>query len=333
MLRTTTRTRGKWWGLAAWVALCGGVTGVAGCKAGAGKVGDVIDASPPTLPGDAGLDPMVSDGGAPMGNVTPPGMTPATPATPGTARKIPTHGSAVAITADDKWAVAANRTAGRISVFKLDFNGQTRAVKTGEVNVGKTSEPWSLVIGNDDNTAFVILRKEQKVLRIRNLRSMPVVDGEVGTTGAEPTGLAISPTGARLYTTNWSDGTVSVIDSGTMKTVRVIDLNPALASSGMLGANIVPRPALAHPRAIVLTNDGDGEDTDERIYVTEFFAQARTDFVPNDDTSIDVGRQGVVYSVEISSGKVDTIPIAPVADTGFRDSRGQRTGCFPSQLY
>ncbi|HEY0710417.1 MAG TPA: hypothetical protein VGG33_26665, partial [Polyangia bacterium] len=328
MLRMTTRAWGQWCGLAAWVALCGSL---AGCKTGTGKVGEVIDADPPTLPGDAAGPSTDNDAGAPLGGPVMPGTTP--PTAPASARKIPTQGSAVAITADDKWAVAANRTAGRISVFKLDFAGQTRATKTAEVNVGKTSEPWSVVIGNDDNTAFVVLRKEQKVVRIRNLRSMPVVDGEVGVTGAEPTGLAISPTGARLYTSNWSDGTVSVIDSGTLKPLKTIDLNPALASSGMLGANVAPRAALAHPRAIVLTNDGDSEDGDERIYVTEFFAQSRTDFVPNDDSSIDLGRQGVVYSVEISSGKVDTIAIAPVTDTGFRDSKGQRTGCFPSQLY
>src|SRR5688500_4162127 len=110
MLRTTTRAWGKCWGLAAWIAVCGGL---AGCKTGEAKVGDVIDADPPTL-GDAAPAPGNDDAGAPPmgggGGAGAPGPSPATPA--GTARKIPTHGSAIAITADDKWAVAANRTAG-----------------------------------------------------------------------------------------------------------------------------------------------------------------------------------------------------------------------------
>jgi YVTN family beta-propeller protein len=289
-----------------------------------------------TPDGAAVVDGGGGYGGTPDagGGADTPYGTPDAPVAGGPARKIPTQGSAVAITADDKWAVAVNRTAGRVTVFKLDFAGQTRAVKTADLDVGKTSEPWAVVIGNDDNTAYIVLRHDQKVIRLNTLRTTPSIDPATVTTGSEPTGLAISPTGAKLYTANWAEGTVTVVDTASGIVAKTIDLNPALAASGMLGAGVIARPALAHPRAIVVTNNGNDSDTDEHLYITEFFSQARTDALAADDSRFDVGRQGVIYSYDIASGTVGPlITIAPVADTGFVDSKGQKTGCFPNQLY
>jgi YVTN family beta-propeller protein len=299
----------------------GAAAGAGGAAAGAGGMAQPTGGTTGATGGYTGTGGMV---------MTPPdGGAPAT----GAARKIPTQGSAVAITADDKYAVAANRTAGRVTVFRLEFGGATPATKLVDLDVGKTSEPWAVVIGNDDDSAYVILRKDQQVVRIRNLRTSPAVDTMKARTGSEPTGLAISPTGATLYVANWSEGTVSVIDTATLSVMKTVDLNGALAASGMLGAGVTARPALAHPRAIVVTNDGDASDANERVYVTEFFAQARTDTLPEDDSRFDVGRQGVVYSFDAAGTVGPLITLAPVADTGFADSKGQKTGCFPNQLY
>src|SRR4029078_6659123 len=105
-------------------------------------------------------------------------------------------------TADYKYAVPATRAAGRVTVFRLDFGGATPASKQVDLDVGKTSEPWAVVIGNDDDTAYVLLRNDQQVLRIRKLRRAPYVDMVRARTGSEPTGIAISPTGAKLYVAN-----------------------------------------------------------------------------------------------------------------------------------
>jgi YVTN family beta-propeller protein len=309
-----------------WVSLGLVALALVGCadgKKGGGQpeaTGGTAGQTPPMAgAGGAGGQPMSAppDGGAPAA----------------AARKLPTQGSAVAITADDKYAVAANRTAGRVTVFRLDFGGATPATKLVDLDVGKTSEPWAVVIGNDDDSAYVILRKDQQLVRIKNLRSAPAVDGYKAHTGAEPTGLAISPTGATVYVANWAEGTVSVVDTATMMVTRTVDLNAALAGSGMLGPDVAARPALAHPRAVVVTNDGDASDANERIYVTEFFSQARTGALPEDDSRFDVGRQGVVYSFDPAGNVAAPITIAPVADTGLTDSKGQKTGCFPNQLY
>jgi YVTN family beta-propeller protein len=250
------------------------------------------------------------------------------------ARRTPTSGSAVAITADNAYAVATNRTAGRVTIFKLDLGGAVPASKQVDLDVGKTSEPWAVVIGNDDDTAYVILRNDQRVLRIRSLRHAPYVDKLRAKTGSEPTGIAISPTGAKLYVANWAEGTVTVVDTESMEAAETVDLNTSLAESGVIGSEVYPRPGLAHPRAIVVTNDGDSDDDNETVYVTEFFSQARNQDLPADDSRFDVGRQAFVYYFNAGDYEVGApISIAPVADTGFVDSKGIKTGCFPNQLY
>jgi YVTN family beta-propeller protein len=202
------------------------------------------------------------------------------------------------------------------------------------------AEPWVTVISNDDATAYVILRRAQQVARVTNLRGAPALDAARVRVGSEPTGLAISPTGRKLYVANWAEGTVSEVDTRSWSVTRTVDLNAALAASGLLGA-VSPRPGLAHPRALVVTNNGDGEDSDETVYVTEFFSQARAGALPTDGSEFDTGRQGVVYRFNAGTGAVGAlITLAPTEDTGFRDAVGATsattggvTGCFPNQLY
>ena len=110
-------------------------------RVGGGDDGGAGSGAPPAGDGPAlGAGGSAGGGGGgPSDPVTPPGP-------PATARRIPTQGSAVAITADDKYAVAANRTAGRVTVFKLDFGGASPATKHVDLDVGKrTPSPgrWS----------------------------------------------------------------------------------------------------------------------------------------------------------------------------------------------
>jgi YVTN family beta-propeller protein len=236
--------------------------------------------------------------------------------------------------------VAANRTAHSIAVFRTDFAANpptvTRTALLPAAMVGADSEPWAVAMGNDNDTAYVILRRSQQVLKITGVRTAPTIATARASVGSEPTGLAISPTGRTLYVSNYQDGTVSVVNTADMTVTRRVDLNAALASSGLLGPSVMaaPRPALAHPRAIVVTNNGDTNDDDETVYVSEFFAQARTSGVPAGDQQFDVNKQGVVYRFNAGTGAVGAlITLAPVADTGFQDSTNAATGCFPNQLF
>jgi DNA-binding beta-propeller fold protein YncE len=250
---------------------------------------------------------------------------------PRPARTAPTNGSAIVLSQDDAVAVATNRQAGTISVFNVTASGTPSLSRTALIDVAGL-EPWAAVIGNDDSTAFVVLRESHQVARIRNLRTTPVMDVARVDTGSEPTGIAISPNGRFLYVPCWAEGTVTVIDAVLFTVSRTIDLNDDLVATGDLGT-VTARPGLAHPRAIVVTNDGDTDDSDETVWVTEYFGQHRTSGLPADDSAFDVAKEGIVYRFGAEGGAaMDPVRIAPVTDTGFVDSNGATTGCFPNQL-
>jgi hypothetical protein len=259
---------------------------------------------------------------------------PADSGTPATARVLPTNGSAVALTRDDLITVATNRTANSISVFSNALSGATPGATRTAVIPTPDAEPWAAVIGNDDNTAYVILRRTQELVRVSNLRTTPSITARV-TVGSEPTGLAISPLGGHVYVANWANGTVSDVNvsGATMTVARTIDLNGPLAATGSLGPTVgagSARPGLAHPRAIVITNNGDASESDETVYVTEFFAQqvAAGVTLPADISRTDIDHRGLVYYFNAATPTVNTITLPRFTATGFGAS-----GCFPNQLY
>ncbi len=275
--------------------------------------------------------PVPTDNALPTDNAQPTDTPVPTDVPTATARTTPTNGSAVVLSADGTFAVAVNRTANSVSVFRLSLGTTPPTAMTPTTIAIPDSEPWQVVLSNDENTAYVALRRSGQLAVINNLRTTPTLGMRVAV-GSEPTGVAISPLGQRVFVANWSDGTVTALNTSDLMVAARIDLNPALAASGMLGT-VTARPALAHPRALVVTNNGNGLDTDETLYVTEFFSQARTDSLPVADATFDVGRQGVIYRVSLGDNAVGApITLAPTANTGFNDSAGNVTGCFPNQL-
>jgi YVTN family beta-propeller protein len=245
--------------------------------------------------------------------------------------KQPSRGSAAALSPDDATAVIVNRDVGSATVLALQYptGAPASAQLTREVLLGTGSEPWQAVVGPDNDTAYVVLRKDQKVARIRYLRTQPVLDGTVAV-GSEPTSIALSPTGRRAYVTNWSDGTVSEVDTSTMHVVSTIDLNTALVATGYLG-DVTARPALAHPRSVAVTNDLDGDDSDESLYVTEYFGQQTEAELP-DGSNSDTRKVGIVYKVALADRVAKTVRLAPLVDMGFKDDKGALAGCYPNQL-
>ncbi len=245
-----------------------------------------------------------------------------------------TRGSPIAVTPDDGTLVVTNRDAGTVTVLAVaDDAGLPAMTERAELTLG--GEPWQVAIDACGDRAYVILRREQKVVVIEDLTGTPTVGAEV-VVGSEPTGLALSPNGTRLFVANWVDGTVSVIDPVELAVVETIDLNAELADTGLLGEAIAARPALAHPRSVAITNDGDADDTDETVVVTEFFAQ-RTAPEEALGTNADVNWVGMVYTRGVDGGAVDHINLSALDDIGFNDPAiGSDpigpAGCFPNQL-
>ncbi|MFT3775436.1 MAG: hypothetical protein QM820_59575 [Minicystis sp.] len=240
----------------------------------------------------------------------------------------PTRGSAVALTSDETRLVAVNRDVGSVTIMAIDYaDGQPKLTKIDEIVVG--GEPWQVAINGCDDTAYVLLRKDQKVVEITGLKLTPAKGKEVSV-GSEPTSLALTPNNRKLYVSNWVDGTLSVIDPVGFKVTSTIDLNATIAGTGLLGT-VSPRPSLAHPRGIAITNNGDASDDDETVYATEWFA-VRTGPEDATGTNSDHNWKGLLYKVGVGNGTAGTIDLPPINDTGFKDAKGQATGCFPNQV-
>jgi YVTN family beta-propeller protein len=153
--------------------------------------------------------------------------------------------------------------------------------------------------------------------------------------GSEPTAIAITPNNTELYVANWVDGTVTVLSTADLTVTKTIDLNAVLAGTGLLGPTVTSataRPALAHPRSLAITNDGDADDTDEKIYATEFFAQRTEPEASPNASNADFNWEGLLYAIKASDGTVGTVPLSALTNTGFKDVNAADTGCFPNQL-
>ena len=87
--------------------------------------------------------------------------------------------------------------------------------------------------------------------------------------GTEPRGCALTPNGLLLYVANHTEGTVSII-------------NTALAQPDRREPCTVGR----NPTAIAITNDGDGDDADETVFVTQIFAELDPNFVDPSSTAM-----------------------------------------------
>ena len=248
----------------------------------------------------------------------------------------PTRGSTIAISPDDARIVAVNRDSGTVTVMAVDYgDGQPKMTVVKDIDdndeIAVGAEPWQVAIDRCGLNAYVVLRKDQKVVQIKNIHTTPELGAEV-VVGSEPTAVALTPNGTKMYVANWVDGTLTVIDPATMTAIDEIDLNAAIVAhpKKFLG-NVVARPALAHPRAIAITGNGDDSDDDEKVYVAEYFAQ-RTAPEAGDGKNADINHEALVYSVKVSDGSVGVVELAPIADTSFPDAGMGVTGCYPNQL-
>jgi DNA-binding beta-propeller fold protein YncE/cytochrome c peroxidase len=195
----------------------------------------------------------------------------------------------IAITNDDSRVLMVNPETDTVSLF--DTATDTRIV---ELAVG--GEPSSVVIHPGDDIAFVANRADATVVKITGLKSGSPQVGTPLPVGSEPAGLALSPTGARLYVAEFAEGRIAVVDTSNMTEV------------GQIAA---PR----NPRALAVTNDGDEDDTDELIIVPEFFGEAG----PGEEAT-DTSRAGRVRIYQASDlAGTQAITLAAI-DSGFAPS-------------
>jgi len=194
---------------------------------------------------------------------------------------------------------------GSLSVFQVKNDGADSEIKLGEVKVG--SHPQSVSVHPDLGTAYVSNGADNTVSVI-NLNTFD--ETQTIAVGSEPRGTVLSPDGSTLYVSNFSDGTVSVIDTGSNTLTQTIDLGPD-----------------ARPYAVAYQPDLDGLDTNDLVYVSDFFAEAVPGTPVDEVEGRNDGKQGAIYVINPSENEMSgKIPLAP-KDSGFK---GDRTPFDPS---
>lgn len=201
----------------------------------------------------------------------------------------PSKSGTIAVSNDDTRVLMVNPEKDSVSLFDTATDTRIAELATGD-------EPSAVVIHPGDDVAFVANRAAATVVKITGLKGSAPVVGAPLAVGSEPAGLALSPTGARLYVAEWAEGRIAVIDTATMTEV---------------GAILAPR----NPRALAVTNDGDQDDDDELLIVPEFFGEAG----PGAEAT-DTSRSGRVRIYKTGDLSPDpAITLAPL-DSGFAPS-------------
>jgi YVTN family beta-propeller protein len=245
------------------------------------------------------------DGGVPGGPGGGGGGGGDTPGQPGAtvALKHPSRSSTIALTDDGFLVVMVNPDDNSISIFKTSDNSRVAKLTTG-------GEPSSVVAAPDNQTVYVANRADATVVKVTGIDTLkPQVSGMVSV-GSEPAGLALSPTGAKLFVAEFAQGRVSVIDTGSMSVTGTIE-------------------APVHPRALAVTNNGDLDDNDERLLVPEFFGEPVAGKEAKDD-----GRGGRIRMYHVSDLTPDMPILLASLDSGFAKGGAGTTNVTtsPNQL-
>jgi YVTN family beta-propeller protein len=214
----------------------------------------------------------------------------------------PSRSSSIALTSDDRYLVTVNRGKNSITIFEVrDANGNYVQHWLAEVPVGK--EPRYVAISPDNRWAMVSNAVDGTVSVIDIHTYQPLI-GAIPV-GTEPRGIAITPNGAYAFIANHTSHNVSVISTQNWQVVYNV-------------------PTGGNPIAVAITNNGDAEDTDERVYVTRFFGEL-IDPAKRPD-GFDDAKQGVIDTFNVGEAiggqaTVNKVTLPPLKDSGFVGDR------------
>ena len=226
----------------------------------------------------------------------------------------------LAITSNGSFLGAVNPDNNTVSFFDLrgDFNQ-----RIAQVPVQK--EPNGIVILPNNLKAYVANTVSGTV----SVMTLNLAGGVVNPpfknikVGTEPYGLVLTPNGTKLYVSNARSNSISVIDTVSDTVVKTI-----------LDVGV-------EPRGLAVTNDGDANDLDETLFVTQFLSPPKPGRIDGEDDA----KQAFVTVLSTATDKVTKeITLNPIPDTGFKAEgdaiariapTGQFTfitGAYPNQL-
>jgi YVTN family beta-propeller protein len=196
------------------------------------------------------------------------------------------HSSSIALTGDDKRAVVVNRQKNSVSVIRVrKDDGSDTGDLIAEVNVG--AEPRSVALSPDDKRAYVTNAVDGTLSTIDLTAATPATVGQAVSVGVEPRGVAVTPNGQFAFIANHTSGDVTVVKLATMDVVGHVHV----------GGN---------PYAVAITNDGDRNDNDERVFVTELYGELIDPARPD---GFDDAKQGVVVAFRVGDAVQGNPPL------------------------
>jgi YVTN family beta-propeller protein len=232
----------------------------------------------------------------------------------------PTSSQPLALSASGEFLVVANPDNNSVSFFDLRADRNQRIA-----TVPVQTEPNGVAFSPNGLRAYAANTVSGTV----SVMKVNIANGAIAKphkhiiVGTEPGALVLSPNGTRLYVANARSNSVSVIDTASEAVIATIN-----------GAGI-------EPRGLGVTNDGDADDADEKLYVSSFLSVP----VPGKIDGADDAKQGLVTIVSTATNAViGTSFINPLADTGFKatgDALARippgpnavfTTGAYPNQL-
>lgn len=209
----------------------------------------------------------------------------------------PTNSSPIAVSPNDQLVWVANPDNDSVSVINVQNDANQ---KIAEIPAG--NEPQNVAITPDGQTVYVS-NTVSGTVSVINAASRQIVRTILA--GTEPYGIALTPNGRKLYVANARSNDVSVIDTATNRVIKTIT-----------GVGV-------EPRGIAITSDGDADDNDEKVYVTQFLAVDR----PNTIIGSDDYKEGRVTVLSTASDSViKQVVLNPIANVGFR-SQGSALAC------
>jgi YVTN family beta-propeller protein len=232
----------------------------------------------------------------------------------------PISSQPLALTADGATLAVANPDNNTVSIFDVRADAFTKLaevpVQTEPNGVAFTPGGDKLYVANTVSGTVSLIK-----LNLANgIIQRPRLHIPVGT---EPYGLAMSPNGHTLYVTNARSNSVSVIDTLQDRVIKTI------SNAGI------------EPRGIAITNDGDSDDNDETVYVTQFLSLPAS---PGVLDGADNSKVAFVTTISTATNTVvGSIRLNPLTDTGFTatgdalarippNSGTFVTGAYPNQL-
>lgn len=208
---------------------------------------------------------------------------------------LPGSGSSqpLALTGNSNFLGAVNPDKNTVSFFDLrgDFNQ-----KIAEVPVGK--EPNGIAILPNNTKAYVAntVSGTVSVMNISLAQGVANPPFKNIPVGAEPYGLVMAPNGTKLYVSNARAASVTVIDTVSDAVVKVI-------------------PTKLEPRGLAITNDGDTNDNDETLFVTQFLSLPKPGRLDGEDDA----KEAFVTVISTATDTVtNSVTLNPIADTGFK---------------